>query len=66
MTVGLNPRGQYTLDSHPKDSIVLRRARHHLLHELFSSLIFTCKIFYLYKLLGLGHFFIIFIFSLNI
>ena len=43
MTVGLNPRGQYTLDSHPKDSIVLRRARHHLLHALLSSLIVTCK-----------------------
>ena len=43
MTVGLNPRGQYTLDSHPKDSIVFRRVRHHLLHALLSSLIFTCK-----------------------
>ena len=26
-----------------KDSIVLRRAHHHLLHTLLSSLIFTCK-----------------------
>jgi hypothetical protein len=32
-----------TLNGHPKDSIVLRRARHHLLHALLSSLIFTCK-----------------------
>jgi hypothetical protein len=32
-----------TPDGHPKDSIVLRRARHHLLHALLSSLIFTCK-----------------------
>jgi hypothetical protein len=37
-------------------TIVLRRAHHHLLHALLSSLIFTCKIFYLKKLLGLGHF----------
>jgi hypothetical protein len=28
-------------------SYFLRRARHHLLHALLSSLIFTCKIFYL-------------------
>ena len=41
--MGLNPWGQYKLDGHPKDSIVLRRARHHLLHALLSSLIFTCK-----------------------
>ena len=38
----LIPEGN-RLDGHPKDSIVLRRARHHLLHALLSSLIFTCN-----------------------
>ena len=29
-----------TLDGHPKDSIVLRRARHHLLHALLKFIDF--------------------------